>query len=254
MKIEFTKSGTRYSADLSKPMDISIPLLPWPDQPNAFFAPPFEATPLRAGNFVGAISQGSPVNFFNIKLNPHGNGTHTECLKHIEDVDWSIRKAFHGSLMLAEVATVYPQLLENGDRVIARESLEALVQNAGEAEALILRTLPNTADKRFSRYGGNNPPFFALKAIEWIVENGFKHLLTDLPSVDPEKDDGQLLAHKAFWHKNDKLRLYKTITELVYIEDKISDGMYLLNLQILNIELDASPSRPLLYPLRTHDI
>jgi hypothetical protein len=35
-------------------------------------------------------------------------------------------------------------------------------------------------------------------AAGFIRECGIQHLLIDLPSVDKEKDEGKLLAHKAF--------------------------------------------------------
>jgi hypothetical protein len=76
-----------------------------------------------------------------------------------------------------------------------------------------------------------------------------------LPSVDKEHDEGQLLAHKAFWNVKDinnlnaEARLNATITELIFIADEVKDGGYLLNLQIASFENDASPSKPILYPI-----
>jgi hypothetical protein len=78
-------------------------------------------------------------------------------------------------------------------------------------------------------------------------------LLIDLPSVDKEKDEGKLLAHKAFWNVTDvnnlnpDARLEATITEMIYVPVEIPDGSYLLNLQIASFENDASPSKPVLY-------
>ena len=71
--------------------------------------------------------------------------------------------------------------------------------------------------------------------------------------MDKEKDDGRLLAHKAFWNVknvtelNEDARLQATITEMIYVADEIKDGSYLLNLQIASFENDASPSKPVLY-------
>ena len=56
-----------------------------------------------------------------------------------------------------------------------------------------------------------------------MCESGIQHLLIDLPSVDKEKDKGELLAHKAFWNVtdvntlNDDARLDCTITEMIFI-------------------------------------
>ena len=41
-----------------------------------------------------------------------------------------------------------------------------------------------------------------------------------------------------------------TLTELVYISDEIIDGDYYLNLQIMPIENDAAPSRPILFKIK----
>jgi arylformamidase len=74
-------------------------------------------------------------------------------------------------------------------------------------------------------------------------------LLIDLPSVDKEKDDGQLLAHKAFWDVNGNIRTEATITEFIYVPNKVLDGSYILNLQIAPFENDATPSKPVLYKI-----
>ena len=74
-----------------------------------------------------------------------------------------------------------------------------------------------------------------------------QNLLIDLPSVDKEQDEGELLAHNAFWNTSGKLRLDATITEFIYVSNKIEDGCYMLNLQIAPFENDASPSKPILY-------
>ena len=42
----------------------------------------------------------------------------------------------------------------------------------------------------------------------------------------------------------------RTITELVFVDSTISDGEYILELQVANFCNDASPSRPLLYKVQ----
>jgi hypothetical protein len=78
-----------------------------------------------------------------------------------------------------------------------------------------------------------------------------KHLLIDLPSVDRESDGGELAFHHAFWGVPDEPNFQRTITELIYVTNSISDGMYILELQVAPFENDASPSRPVLYALQT---
>jgi arylformamidase len=76
-----------------------------------------------------------------------------------------------------------------------------------------------------------------------------QHLLTDLPSVDREQDGGRLLAHRAFWNYPAQPRLEATISELLRIPPTLPDGEYLLELQVLDLDSDASPSIPTLYAL-----
>jgi hypothetical protein len=75
-------------------------------------------------------------------------------------------------------------------------------------------------------------------------------LLLDLPSVDREEDGGKLLAHKAFWDYPKNIDTKKTISEMVFVDNSIVDGLYLLNLQICSFELDVSPSKPVLYRMK----
>ena len=76
-----------------------------------------------------------------------------------------------------------------------------------------------------------------------------QHLLLDLPSVDREEDAGLLLAHHAFWCYPAQPRCAATITELIFAPDEVEDGLYLLNIQVTSLVLDASPSKPVLYRL-----
>jgi len=82
-----------------------------------------------------------------------------------------------------------------------------------------------------------------------LVKKGVKHLLIDLPSVDRGKDGGELLCHNTFWNTKGKIRMDATITELIYVDNKIDDGTFFLNLQVAPFENDASPSKPILYKI-----
>ena len=84
-----------------------------------------------------------------------------------------------------------------------------------------------------------------------------EHLLLDVPSADRADDGGHLSAHREFFglpggstSLAEVRRPHCTITELVYVEDRVADGAYLLSLQIPALGGDAVPSRPLLYPVR----
>lgn len=248
MHIHFTRSDQTYLADLSNPLDLALPLRDGLANPNCFWAPPVAFSPVVAGDFVGSTALGGPVNFFNVHLNPHGNGTHTECVGHIARERYVLHACLRKHHFWAKVVSLYPRPAENGDRVLHRDQLEEVLA-PGEAEALVLRTLPNDDLKKQRNYSGTNPPYLHADAAAYLADCGVEHLLLDLPSVDREEDGGALAAHHAFWRYPHAVREHGTITELIYVPDAVRDGFYLLNLQTTMLELDASPSRPVLYPV-----
>jgi hypothetical protein len=89
-----------------------------------------------------------------------------------------------------------------------------------------------------------------VECVSYLIEKGVDHLLLDLPSVDRESDGGELVFHHAFWEVPSKPNFKRTITELIFVDNKIEDGLYLLNIQMAPFENDASPSRPVLYEIR----
>ncbi len=252
MEILLSHQGKYFTANLAKPLDISIPLAAGYPQVNCFHAPAFETEPVRAGNFVGSTQLGGSVNFLNLRINPHGNGTHTECVGHIAREEVSINQTLTQFHCLAHLISLQPEEAENGDKVIGKKQLMEVFPEKG-VPALIIRSLPNPATKKYHNYSGTNPPYMAPSAVEFLVDRGVQHLLLDLPSLDREEDEGRLLSHKTFWQypsAKAPARRHCTITELIYVPEEIVDGMYLLNLQIASLETDASPSKPVLYMLK----
>jgi kynurenine formamidase len=250
MLINIQWKGNRYSTNLSAGVDLSIPLSQDTPRVNCFYAPPFHAEPVVSGDFVGSVKKGGPVNFYNIQINPHGNGTHTESVGHVSSDQYSVNRALQEYHYFAELITVLPTNLDNGDRVITEEALS--LATTLDTDALIIRTQPNNPEKVIRQYSGTNPIYLDVDAMRWINEKGYQHLLLDLPSVDREEDGGKLTCHKIFWNVFEERDLHKTITELIYVPEAVIDGLYLLNLQMASIELDASPSRPVIYSLEKH--
>jgi kynurenine formamidase len=150
--------------------------------------------------------------------------------------------AFH---FTTQVVSIRPQEIKD-DHIITLDDLPELMPGI---EALVIRTLPNTSRKYHRRYSGTNPPYLSEEVAVAIREHGIQHLIVDLPSVDREEDGGELKAHHAFWNYPAKSRANCTITELAVIPNEAKDGLYLLNLQIAAFESDASPSKPILFPL-----
>ena len=248
----------KYTIDLSKPIDISMPITSDGKNPIAWYQNQPEISPVTMGDWIGKVSEGkSSTNFNNIFFNPHAHGTHTECLGHITNGFYSVNQALKQFFFMAELVSVQPETRDE-DLVITKSQIENAL-NGKKPEAIVIRTLPNLESKKHINYSNTNPPYLLEEAATFIREIGIKHLLIDLPSVDRENDEGKLVSHKAFWNVknitilNDDARLDCTITELIYVNDSVLDGTYLLNLQIASFENDASPSKPVLYSLEIGD-
>jgi kynurenine formamidase len=236
-----------YKIDLSKPLDISIPMKGNKNNVNAWYVDPPRIEPHIEGDFIGSVAQGSSTNFNDIYFNPHAHATHTECMGHITAEVHSVNKVMIRYWYTATLITLAPEKAGN-DFIISKKQLEKALEG-GSPEALVIRTIPNTKEKLSRQYSNTNPPYITEEGMLFLVEIGVMHLLVDLPSVDKEKDQGALLAHKAFWGINSTLRPKATITEFVYVPHHIKDGDYFLNLQLAPFENDASPSRPVLFEL-----
>ena len=251
MLISFQHGHITYQADLSQPIDISIALkFNTLNNPNAWFCPMPEAEPQRFGEQKIAVDDGLAINSYHVRLFPHGNGTHTEGVGHLINSErWqahSINHVLTDFHCLARLISVYPTQLPNGDLIILKNVLEKVFTKK-DTKALIIRLLPNDEDKLTRHWSGSNPPYIDSEAMAYIVACGVQHLLIDVPSVDREEDGGKVTAHRLFWA--DTRAQNCTITEMIYVPNRIKDGLYLLNLQIPSFELDAAPSKPVLYNL-----
>lgn len=246
MEIQLVLEGKTFTANLLQGIDISIPV--GPGSVNAFYLDPPSFSPFRAGSFVGSVAEGGPCNCEHVSFYPHGNGTHTECVGHISHERISVNQSLKNYLMPAELISITPLTAENGDHIITAAQIAE--KRKSTSTALVIRTWPNTPDKKQMAYSGSNPCYLHHEATAWMRDNGVEHLLLDLPSVDREEDGGALQAHHAFWNYPQNPRLHSTITELIYVPDSCADGLYLLNMQVAPMETDASPSRPVLYALR----
>lgn len=230
-----TKNGT----DISLAVKNNTPI-------NAYHLGNPVIKPFRAGGFVGSVNEGGSVNCFDVSFNPHGNGTHTECVGHINPEHDSVNKLIQAYFQFARLITVIPEE-RDGDLVITPEELHK--HHFSDGSALVVRTNPNRKEDKLRNYSGTNPVYFLPETVNVIRSQGIEHLLVDFPSLDREEDGGKLLAHRAFWDVSRKPRIHASITELIYVPDSLKDGLYWLNLQIAPFESDASPSRPVLYPI-----
>ncbi|MCS6873524.1 MAG: cyclase family protein [Pyrinomonadaceae bacterium] len=254
--------------DLSAPISIAIPLLFDGKQPNAYGVERASIASCRAGRIIGDTRLGGSCNFSQIKLIPHCNGTHTECVGHITYERIAVYECLKDVFITALLISVtseradrtsedYP-IKNKSDELITRKALLQALQKIKyekkEApKALIVRTLPNDESKLERTYLNEIPPFFSLQAMEFIASE-FDHLLVDLPSIDRLFDEGRLTNHRIFWNVPQgsfrlasETKIHKTVTEMIYVPNEVEDGVFLLNLQITAFDSEATPSRPLIF-------
>ena len=261
MKAEVEIKNKKYNVDFSKGIDISIPLYFNGEQPNTYGVDKATSAPYQDGQFIGDTRKGGPCNFETYNFTPHCNGTHTECIGHITDERIDISSSLNEEMIPSTVISVTPESADENyiptlnaeDLVITKEDLKFQLKerNSEFLRGLIIRTLPNSENKKSRDYMKEASPFFSIEAMEYIVSLGVQYLLVDTPSVDRLLDEGYLSAHNIFWETKGKKfnpnTRNKTITEMIFVSENIKDGSYLLNLQIPAFVSDAAPSRPILY-------
>lgn len=270
MELNFKIEDHQYSIDSNFYHEISIPLQFNGEQPNTYDVEEAKSQAYEKDGFIGDTRKGGGCNFEKISIITHCNGTHTECIGHLTHERYAIHKQLKDTLIPATLISVTPVAAvdhmdgydppkENMDAFISRQMLEDAMEKQikGFNKAMIIRTLPNDKSKLKRRYMEKEPPYFSLEAMEFIVNNGVDHLLVDIPSVDRTFDEGRLNTHHIYWNiqagsheTTEASHLNKTITEMIYVPDEVPDGHYLLNLQIAPFVADASPSRPILYPMK----
>ncbi|MBL4773782.1 MAG: cyclase family protein [Alcanivoracaceae bacterium] len=270
MILNFSIANIDYQMDSNQAFSIAILLKFNDQQPNHFGAKYATRKSLAVSGFIGDTKRGGSCNVDSISMVPHCNGTHTESIAHIVHQKITIGNNLSSSLATCRLISVTPVYaaeindsylpeLQSGDKVIDLNCLTSQISTEllNELDALVIRTIPNGENKLSDIYDQNNqPPFFTHEAISWLAQSNITHLLVDMPSIDKMYDDGYLNNHHIYWNIepnsrliNDDSRLDRTITEMIYVDDSIADGYYCLNLQIPAFELDAAPSRPILYPL-----
>jgi len=261
MDFIFLDSGKQFRWNSTVFHDLSLPISAT-SSPNAFHLPRPTFEPFRAEGFVGSVEDGGPCRCDVITIAPHGNGTHTECIGHIAGRSFVLSDCLRDVLFRARVVTVRLHFFSDGSSCVRDNDLKAAWDkaqkgswtDADHVDALVIRTLPNAEEKRTRVWSGAKPAFVEVEAMRTIHERGVKHLLLDLPSVDPEEDGGLLEAHKLFWQWPHAPRTDRTITELIFVDDAVPDGEYILHLQVPSFDGDAAPSRPLLHPIQNCEI
>ncbi len=243
------------------PYDLSLPVEEGLGR--AWYIPGMERHPVRLGSWVGSVEEGGAVNFFTLHLNPHAHGSHTETLGHICAGDHPVHKVDIPWMQTAILITVHPEDLGKEGQKITWDNLSGAVERIGgwhDASALIVRTLPNGVDKCLRSYSNADAPYFSPEVGKALADVGILHWLVDLPSVDREEDGGALACHRAFWCvetgqtvAGPQARTQATISELIFVPEELSDGVWKLQLSVAPIASDAAPCRPLLMQFDPRD-
>ncbi len=238
--------GQPFTVNLAQGINLSASMGMRSKEFKAWFTDDVEISPEQRGDWTASVEKGSPVNFYNIRFNPHGNGTHTETVGHISPSRESVNTHLNKHHFMAKVVWLKPEK-RGEDWVVSLAALQSQTQNWEGVEALIIKTgdYPDGHD-----FSGTNPTYFEWQLLEFVREQGIEHFLCDLPSVDREEDQGALLAHRAFWNYPQDPRTSATISELLQIPAQAKPGLYLLNLQVAPFENDAAPCRPVVFALQ----
>jgi len=237
--------------DLSHPVSVAVALDFRGSQPRHFGAPRASSRPFEAPGFLGSVERGASCNCETLTLIPHCNGTHTECVGHLTREPLDAHRVIPTGLLPAVLLSVDAEPAPAEARALERAWPAAA---PFEPQALLIRTLPNTAGKLTRDYSMETPPYLTQQAAQLLVRRGIWHLIVDVPSIDRTHDEGRLTAHRIFFglpRRSVELaaaaRPEATVTELAYMADELADGAYLVELQAPALGGDAVPSRPLLY-------
>jgi len=233
------------SFDLNTPFDISLGIS-FDQSLKAYGVDNPKCDVYKVDGFTGSVEQGGSCNCYTVAFNSHCHTTHTECVSHLLTEVIPISEFMKPFFTMTQLVSVDAGPINAND-------LKSLNSDPN-ISALVIRSQPNPEEKK-SRAYQNNAPFLTKDAVNACLDASFDHLLVDFPSIDPMVDQGRLIAHRQFWGMEEgqvqitpSTQTHRSITELVYVPNGLSDGLYALNLQWIDMALDAAPSRPILYP------
>lgn len=252
MILQFQHKSKTFEFDAQEGIDLSIPIQFSKENLSAFGVGQPTKNAYRVEGFTGDVSQGGSCNCDVVQFIPHCHGTHTECVGHILDTPVYLPNIIKQDLFISQVVTVKPE----SNFGITAKILDK-TKRFENVSALIIRTLPNDPTKKNQKYS-SEAPYLTKNAVEWINDKNISHLLVDFPSIDPIQDGGKLEAHRTFWNLpleqkkiDEQTWSHKTVTELIYVPSSIEDGLYILDLRTSNFMLDAVPSSPVIFPVRS---
>jgi kynurenine formamidase len=258
MKIKIEHNNKLYQINSRDGISISIPMNFNDDNNPKFYD---ETNPKKEfytyNDIEYNVNNNAGCNVPLVKFNVHCSGTHTETASHVfSDAD-SIGNLLDLNFLPAVLISLNPEsnlddkyhsTITLDDRIISKEMLkESLASETEFIDCIIIRTLPNSEDKKNKNYNNSSHPFLSNDAVYFLKDKGVKHIIIDTPSIDKSDDGGQLKNHKIFFLDDDKTINKNTVTELAYIPDTCIDGRYFVCIGFPNFQLDAAPSNPVIY-------
>ena len=246
-------NGRPLQVDFSAGRSLAIRLDPAGPQPAFFTSAAMRAEALCEGTFIGDVRRGGSCNAEVLHWAPHCHGTHTEGIGHILAERRAVIDSIDQEPVLACLLTIAGEAAR-----ITRAALESgLSGYIGDHAALILRTLPNPPSKQWRNYADEpNFPVIDAEAMAWLVSRPLRHLLLDTPSLDSPHNE-RLENHRAWWGECPPAASHgypphrRSVTEMVYVPDDIVDAEYWLHLELSPLVSDATPSRPVIYPVNS---
>jgi len=265
-------AGKKQEFHLAGPVSVSREVLfsPKTKSPNAFHLPPIQTKTVEyEGQFIGDVKRGGSCNVDVLSYVPHGL-THIETAAHILNTDtkpFSINdippENLHGIVYLIDLA----QYSAEPGAQIPWEPIETkLKQNRLPISMLALKTtaslLPQDYDfsgKNFlslspnAALGIHDYRFYFPGSSKVKEEKRIDCLLLDLPSIDPEKDEGKLSDHRRYFGipltgHNAVDSEKRTIVELAWFSH-LNEGYYYAVITPPRFQTHAVTTGIFFYPL-----
>lgn len=239
---------------------------------NAFNLPVLKTETVEfEGQFIGDVNRGGPCNVDLISYVPH-NVTHIETSAHILSPDSgpiTVNQIPQGHLSGIVYVIDLTHLTAQPGRLISWEDIEQkLIKNGLPITMLALKTRSSLLPEDFDF---SNQNFMALSqdAARGIHDYLFNSempesrrtridcLILDLPSIDPEADEGLLLAHRAFFGLPETGHIAVDTEKRALIElamlNNIEEGYYFAGITPPRIQTNAVSTGLTLRPLNESD-
>lgn len=253
------KSIHRFS--LANPVKVSRDVLfsPEPKTANAFYLPTANAKTVEfEGQFIGDVNRGGSCNVDVLSYVPHGI-THLETSAHVlsPDAHPPTVKDIPPDRLTGLVYLIDLTDLPEDTKTIPWQAVnEKLEKLEFSIRLLALKTRGSQLPQDYD-YSGKDFLALSEQTAKGIHDFGIQCLLLDLPSIDPEKDEGKLLAHRAFFglpstgiEANDREK--RALVELAWF-DGLEEGYYYSYITPPSFQANAVTTGIIFHPLISVD-